>query len=108
MDIEGSWKLASFIILIQIIQCKKFIGKHNNGTHFLISTKHAANMHASSKLDLHNKKSFKNPKAQDPFFNNSNKPWLRKKNNLKGSINPSHDYQGALIGLNSSIIPTGE
>ena len=105
MDFEGFWKLISFVILIQIIQCKKYMGKHKNGAHFLISTKQAANIHGSSKLNLHNKKSSRHTKAWKPFFNQSREHWIQKKNILKESIKISNDYQ---IVLNSAIIPTGK
>ena len=82
------WKLIIITTLVQVVQCKKYIGKH-----FLISTKHGTSMHRHSKLDLNTKK----------FFDK--KHGLHKKINSKLAVKAGHDYQ--VSGTNSpfSIIP---
>ena len=83
------WKLIIVTTLVQVVQCKKYIGKH-----FLISTKHGTNTHRHSKLDLTTKK----------FFDR--KHGLNKKMNSKLAVKAGHDYQ--FSGTNSafSITPT--
>ena len=72
------------ITLVQVVQCKKYIGKH-----FLISTKHGTNRHRHSKLDLNTKK----------FFDR--KHGLNKKMNSKLALKAGHDYQ--VSGTNSAF-----
>ena len=77
---KSLWKLILVTTLVQMIQCKNYIGKH-----FLISTKHGTNKHGLSKLDLHTKKYFD------------------KKHGLNKKV--GHDYQFSAEGIPSSITP---
>ena len=102
MNIKGLWKLLLVIILVQIIYCKNYITKHNNGKHFLISTKHGKNAPSSLKLDLHKKKLLGNSKSGNRFPKQAGKQG----NNLK-SVETGHDYQITLPtgSITSSTIP---
>ena len=102
MNTKGAWKLLLVTIFVQIIYCNNYITKHNNGKHFLISTKHGKKALSSLKVDLHKKKFLGNSKSGNRFSKQAGKQG----NNLK-SVETGHDYQFTLAtgGMTSSTIP---
>ena len=66
---------------------KKYIGKGNNGKHFLISTKLGKIFNGSSMLHLHKKKILRTHKSKKSSLKHAKKQWLTKKNTIQEAGN---------------------